>query len=207
MAGTFFLKGAAIGFAIAAVVGPISVLCFRRALAEGPLAGLISGLGAATADALYGAVAGFGLAFIATFLVEQRAWLGLAGGVFLCYLGVRTLLAAPATVANSAPALGSLARGYATTFLLTLTNPMTILSFVAVFAGLGLGTAAGDYLAASWLVLGVFLGSTLWWVVLAGGAAWLKARSGAGLLRAVNRASGLVIFGFGAWALWRAALS
>ncbi|MBI2310897.1 MAG: LysE family transporter [Betaproteobacteria bacterium] len=204
MAGTFFLKGAAIGFAIAAVVGPISVLCFRRALAEGPLAGLVSGLGAATADALYGAVAGFGLAFIATFLVEQRIGLGLAGGLFLCYLGVKTLLAKPAEEGAAANP-GSLAAGYVTTFFLTLTNPMTILSFVAVFAGLGLGTAAGDYLAASWLVLGVFLGSALWWAVLAGGAAWLKARSGAGLLRAVNRASGLVIFGFGAWALWRVA--
>src|SRR5688572_6978734 len=129
----FLLKGLAIGFCIAAPVGPIGVLCIRRSLAEGTLIGLATGLGAATADAAYGCVAAFGLTAISDFLVGQKFWLGLLGGIFLCYLGVRTFFTKPAPGMESRlQAVSGLGSAYVSTLFLTLTNPMTILSFVAV---------------------------------------------------------------------------
>ncbi len=196
----FLLQGMVIGFSIAAPVGPIGVLCLRRTLSEGRLAGLVSGLGAATADALYGCVAGFGLAFIANFLVGQQAWLRLVGGVFLCYLGLKTLLAKPGEGAGAGGGKGLLA-AYASTFLLTLTNPMTILSFVAIFAGLGLANTGGDFLSAGLLVLGVFTGSAAWWLMLSSAAGALRERFTPHGLQWVNRVSGVILVGFGLWAL------
>ena len=141
----FFLKGAAIGLGIAAPVGPIGVLCIRRSLRGGAWAGFVSGLGAATADAAYGCVAAFGLSAISGLLVRWQLWLGLVGGGFLCFLGVRTLLNRRTEKAEPD---GAAAAAYASTFLLTLSNPATILSFAAVFAGFGLG-ATPDYRAAT----------------------------------------------------------
>ena len=199
----FFLKGIAIGFSIAAPVGPIGLLCIRRSLAGGQWIGLATGLGAATADAAYGLVAAFGLTAVSDFLVGQRFWLGLLGGAFLCYLGARTFAQKPAEQAAEARG-DSLLAAYASTFLLTLTNPMTILSFVAVFAGFGLGSSP-DYLAATTLVIGVFAGSALWWLLLSGGVGLFRSRIGPAWMQAVNRLSGAVIFGFGVYALVTAA--
>ena len=196
-----FLRGLIMGFSIAAPVGPIGVLCIHRTLAAGWAAGLVSGLGAATADALYGCIAGFGLAFVSSFLVSQQTWVRLVGGVFLCYLGLKTLLSRPAEQAASATGRGFLG-AYASTFLLTLTNPMTILSFAAVFAGLGVASSGGDYVSAGVLVLGVFTGSALWWLLLSGGVGLFRTRFNARGLLWVNRLSGVVITGFGLWALW-----
>jgi threonine/homoserine/homoserine lactone efflux protein len=200
-----FLKGLLIGFSIAAPVGPIGILCIRRTLAEGRASGFVSGLGAATADAFYGSVAGFGLAFISSFLISQGTWLRLLGGAFLIYLGVKTLLARPAVSSAGEPALlptGGLFGAYASTFFLTLTNPLTILSFAAVFAGLGIGSrSSGEFLSAGLLVLGVFAGSGAWWFTLSSAASWMRTRlSGRGLLW-INRISGLIILGFGLAAL------
>src|ERR1700691_443120 len=160
MALNFLFQGVIIGFSIAAPVGPIGVLCIRRSLAEGRTIGLATGLGAATADAAYGGVAGFGLTVVSGFLVGHRVWLGFLGGLFLCYLGVRTFLSKPSEKAAEVRG-GGLLSAYLSTFFLTLTNPMTILSFVAVFAGFGLG-ASPDYLSASVLVAGAVAGSALW---------------------------------------------
>src|SRR5215472_15915918 len=155
-------RGLFIGFSIAAPVGPIGVLCIRRSLAEGRLIGLTTGLGAATADAIYGCIAAFGLTAISSFLVGQRFWLGIFGGLFLCYLGVRTFISKPAEQLGDVRG-GGLFSAYATTLLLKLANPMTILSFVAVFSSFGLG-ASPDYFSATTLVAGVFIGSALWWL-------------------------------------------
>jgi threonine/homoserine/homoserine lactone efflux protein len=193
---SLLFKGLVIGLSIAAPVGPIGVLCVRRTLAEGRAFGLASGLGAATADAVYGCFAGFGLTFVSSFLVRQQVWLRLIGGVFLCYLGLRTLLARP-------PEEGAEARGrgligaYASTFFLTLTNPMTVISFAAIFAGLGLADAGGQYL----LVLGVFIGSALWWLILSGGVGIVREKFSLHGLKWVNRISGVMIIGFGLLAL------
>jgi threonine/homoserine/homoserine lactone efflux protein len=205
MNAALLLRGLAIGFSIAAPVGPIGVLCIRRTLAQGRVHGLVSGLGAATADAVYGLVAGFGLTFVSDALVGQQFWLRLGGGLFLCYLGVRTFLAAPAEEAESARAVG-LVGSYASTLVLTLTNPVTILSFAAVFAGLGLAGAGEEYAAALTLVLGVFGGSALWWLLLSAVAGWLRTRLTPRALRWVNRISGIVITGFGLVALSSLAL-
>ena len=193
---TLLLKGLIIGFSIAAPVGPIGVLCIRRTLIGGQLVGLLSGLGAATADAVYGSIAGFGLTFIATFLVRQQSWLSLVGGCFLCYLGLKTLLTAPAAKPASAKN-DSLISAYASTFFLTLTNPATILSFTAIFAGLGLVQAAGNYRAAMVLVAGVFVGSALWWLLLSGGVSLFRTRITPYWLHWVNRASGVILSSFG----------
>jgi predicted secreted hydrolase len=202
----FFWQGLLIGFAIAAPVGPIGVLCIRRTLANGRLSGFISGLGAATADGTYGLIAGLGLTLLANFLVEQQTWLRLVGGAFLIYLGLKTFFekASPGA-ANPAPthsASGSLLKDYVSTFVLTLTNPLTILSFGAIFAGLGLASSGADPQRALWLVAGVFSGSAAWWFLLSGFAAALGKRFlQPGALRWVNLLSGVVILAFGVLAL------
>ncbi len=196
-----FLRGLLLGFSIAAPVGPIGLLCIRRTLADGRWFGLASGLGAATADALYGSVAAFGLAAVSSVLVNQQGWLRLVGGLFLLYLGVRTFLAKPDSQEAAAQGRG-LAGAYFSTFLLTLTNPLTILSFTAMFAGLGFGGAQTGWLQALWLVVGVFTGSALWWLLLSGGVGLLRERFSPAAMAWVNRFSGAIIAGFGAAALW-----
>jgi threonine/homoserine/homoserine lactone efflux protein len=178
-------------------------LCIQRTLSQGQLVGLVSGLGAATADAFYGAVAAFGLTLVSAFLIEQQFWLALVCGLFLCYLGVRTFLSSPAEQAASSETKG-IGGAYASTFLLTITNPMTILAFVAIFAGAGLATAGGDALAAVWMVAGVFLGSATWWFLLSGGVGLLRSHISANVLLWVNRSAGAVLIIFGVLAIGRA---
>jgi threonine/homoserine/homoserine lactone efflux protein len=199
------IKGIAVGFSIAAPVGPIGVLCIRRSLAEGSLMGLLTGLGAATADAAYGFVAAFGLTAVSIFLIDKQLWLSLIGGVFLCYLGIATFLRLPPNDAVSM-AGGSQLAAYVSTFLLTLSNPTTILSFVAIFAGFGLGAYA-SYAAASAMVLGVFLGSALWWIILSGSVGLLRSRLSRNRMQWVNRISGTMILAFGLIAVGNTAAS
>ena len=196
-----FLRGLAIGFGIAAPVGPIGILCIRRTLAAGRAVGFAAGLGAATADALYGAVAAFGLTLVSSALVGQRAWLQAVGGVFLCYLGVRIWMAAPASTSGAARREAGLVSAWATTFALTVTNPTTILSFAAIFAGLGLGSVAGGYGSASLMVVGVFLGSAFWWLLLSTGVGFLRSSITPAHLRWVNRGAAVIITAFGLGAL------
>ena len=192
-----FLKGLAFGFVLAATVGPMWVLCFRRTVAYGALTGFVSGMGIAVADGIYGTVAAFGLTAISGFLLRYSFWIGLAGGLFLVYLGIKTLLQKPAATGEAAkPA--SLAQAFLSTLGLTLTNPPTILAFVAIFAGLGL-SASADYALAALIVAGVFLGSASWWVVLAFAGGALRDQIGPRLLRAINVVSGITILGFAAW--------
>jgi threonine/homoserine/homoserine lactone efflux protein len=194
-----FLKGLAFGFLLAATVGPMWVLCFRRTMEHGALAGFVSGMGIAVADGLYGAVAAFGLTAISGFLLQHNYWIGLVGAVFLVYLGVKTLIARPALNTGTEGNV-SLGKAFVSTLGLTLANPPTILAFVAIFAGLGLASKA-DYGSASLVVLGVFVGSASWWIVLAAGAGWLRGRIGPALFRAINIVSGLTILGFAVWQL------
>lgn len=191
----WMIKGMLLGFSIAAPVGPIGVLCIRRTLSNGRAAGLVSGLGAATADAIYGTIAAFGVTFISSLLISQQTWLRLIGGAFLCYLGVKSFLSVAADSTESLKAEG-LGGAYLSTFLLTITNPLTVLSFAAVFAGLGL-SAGGNYASATVLVLGVFLGSALWWFILSGGVSLFRSRFNPQGIRWVNRISGVIITAFG----------
>lgn len=198
---TFLIKGIVIGFSIAAPVGPIGVVCIGRTLAGGWASGLVSGLGAASADAIYGCIAGFGLTFISNILVSQHTWLRLIGGLFLLYLGLKTFRTTPPEQQAASVKGNSLVRDYASTFFLTLTNPMTILSFTAIFAGLGLVSMRGNDVSAGVLVLGVFIGSALWWLILSGGVGVFREKIGFHGLKWVNKVSGSIIAGFGCLSL------
>jgi len=203
---SLFITGALAGFAIAAPVGPIGVLCIRRSLHDGPLAGFAVGMGAAVADASYGALAGFGLSAVADLLTRWEDLLGIAGGLLLVAFGLRALLSDHH--GESAQVAGrSLLTAFLGTFLLTLTNPATILSFLAIFAGLGIASNL-DPLAATVFVGGVLVGSAAWWGILANVAGSLRGHLTRDWMRVVNRVSGAFVLLVGvavlAYAAWRA---
>jgi len=200
MDASVLIKGIILGFSIAAPVGPIGVLCIRRTISQGRISGFVSGLGAATADGLYGCVAAFGLTFISSFLVSQQFWLRLVGGAFLLYLGVQTLISRPAEKAAETKS-NSILGDYLSTFFLTITNPMTILSFAAVFAGLGLAATGADYSTAGILVSGVVAGSALWWLCLSAIVGVFRQKFNVTGMLWVNRLSGVIIIAFGVWAM------
>ena len=173
----------------------MGVLCIRRSMAGGFRSGLASGLGAASADAIYGTIAAAGLTLIADFLISQQFWLGLLGGAFLFYLGIKTLTSKPVFEAANVEKT-SVAGDYFSTLLLTLSNPMTIFSFAAIFSGMSAQALPVFRFSAFLLVLGVFLGSAGWWLILSGSVGLLRSRVTPSILTWVNRVSGLVILGF-----------
>lgn len=195
-----FFKGIILGFSIAAPVGPIGLLCIKRTLQFGRLSGLFSGLGAAAADTVYGMIAAFGLTLISDALLAGQAWLRLIGGLFLIYLGVTTFFSPAAQTSNSV-SHQSLLGDFMSTFFLTITNPLTILSYLAVFAGLGLSDSIRNYAGASLLVAGVFIGSALWWLILSEGVTLFRKKISQELMRWINRFAGMLIAAFGLFAL------
>jgi len=197
----FFLKSLFIGFVIAAPVGPIGVLCARRTLLHGRRAGFFSGMGAATADAIYGFIAAFGLTFVSGFFVEYQSWLRLIGGALLVHMGVKAFRALPVKKCELPRSARHYAGMYSSTFFLTLTNPMTIFSFAAVFAGFGLAGIKGSAFSSGILVLGVFLGSALWWVFLVVLFSLYGRRFHSHELVWVNRVTGAIITASGFLAL------
>jgi len=199
---SFFIRGLLIGLSIAATVGPMSILCIQRTLNKGQLYGFVSGLGIATADGVYGSIAAFGLTIITNFLIHEQIWIRLVGGLFLMYLGVKTILSKPLERAAAVNMkTNSYLGAYASTFLLTLTNPLTILSFAAIFAGIGIGSASKSFFSAIAVVLGVFSGSTLWWIILTSGISLLRKKMNSQWLLWINRISGVIITLFGVFAL------
>jgi threonine/homoserine/homoserine lactone efflux protein len=190
-----------LGFSIAAPVGPIGLLCIRRTLVDGRLAGFVSGLGVATADLIYGSIAAFGLTAVSGVLTGNAGWIRLIGGAFLLYLGVQTYRMAPATRAAEVGGRGLLG-SYTAMLMLTLTNPLTILAFTAMFAALGAGNTGGDYGNSMLVALGVFLGSTSWWLLLSGSVGLIRRRVGDRWMRSINRGSGVLIVAFGLVSIW-----
>jgi threonine/homoserine/homoserine lactone efflux protein len=191
MESIFFLKGLIIGFAMAVPIGPVGIMCIRKTLTEGHSRGLIIGLGAATADSLFGSIAAFGLTIVSDVIASQHFWLRLAGGGILLFLGIRTFRARrkdPIVPFDNKGLLGS----YVSAFLLVITNPVTIFAFVAVFAAFGLGHRL-VIVSACILVLGVFSGSCLWFLTLGYVATLFRKKLDAGGLRWVNRISGILI--------------
>jgi threonine/homoserine/homoserine lactone efflux protein len=195
----FLARGLAVGFTVAAAVGPISLLTIRRTLAHGRVYGLVSGIAVALADASYGGIAAFGLTAVTSVLVGARAALGLIGGGFLVWLAIRTIRARPAESAAETADRPGLAAAFLSIYGLTMTNPMTILSFAGIFAGLGLAGRGGT--EAALLTLGVFLGSSLWWIGLTAAVGRLRSRVTPGALASVNRISGAVLLVFGCVAI------
>jgi threonine/homoserine/homoserine lactone efflux protein len=190
-----FVRGIVIGLSVGAPLGPVGLICLRRMLAQGAVAGLASGLGAATADALFGSITGFGLTYLTGPLVSHEGWLRVSGGLVLCALGVRFMLAHPHISMERVGRTG-LFRAYSSAFLLTVTSPATVLSFVAMFAALGV-VSGGGRLSVGLLVAGVFTGSAFWWVVLATGTGALRHHLTPRGLTWVNRLSGGLIIAFG----------
>jgi threonine/homoserine/homoserine lactone efflux protein len=188
-------KGFLAGLAIAVPVGPVNVLCASRTLRNGRASGLLSGLGAATADGLYGAVAGFSITFLIEFLEREEFWIRVIGGLLLVAIGV-VYFRRPAQPAKPRGEDGSAHSDYASTLLLTLTNPTTVLSFLAVLAGLGMGGHRQWWL--TFLVVGgIFSGSMLWWITLVLLVNRFRDRFDPHAMRWLNRVAGLAIGGFG----------
>lgn len=208
---SLLLKGIAIGFAVAAPVGPIGLLCIRRTLWGGRVAGFTAGLGAALADTVFGFIAAFGLTLVWDFLMANAQWFALGGGIFLIYIGIAEWRTRPSDpTLTTPPSAAGLVRGFVSTFFLTLANPLTILSFAAIFAGLGIEghrvTADGvnpDYAAVAELICGVFLGSAGWWLLLAGGVDVIRHRLNGAMLLWLNRISGTALLAFGLFMLYR----
>jgi threonine/homoserine/homoserine lactone efflux protein len=189
------IRGLVIGFTIAAAVGPITLLVVRRTIDHGGIYGFASGLGVATADATYGAVAAFGLTAVTSALVSNHALLALVGGAVIVGLGIRIALSRPGGPATDGERPGLLG-AFGSIYALTMTNPLTIVLYAGVFAGIGL-VAGSSFLDAAVLTLAVWAGSTLWWVLLCSVVAWLRGRVSTTALLWVNRISGaaLVLFG------------
>ncbi len=193
---SLLLKGLIVGFCLAAPVGPIAALCVQRTISKRLVSGLVSGLGAAVADAFYGAVAAFGATIISEFLISERAWMQRVGGVILILMGLRLFLAKPTGEKEEVNGKG-LTGDFLSTFLLTLTNPMTFVAFAAVFTTMGIGAVRGQPILTAELVGGVFLGSMLWWAILCGGSHALRHHFDCRKLTLINRGTGIFVIGVG----------
>ena len=189
----FLLKGLLVGVVIATPIGPVGVLCIRRTIFHGRLAGFVSGLGAASADAVFGIIAGFGLTFVSDLLLGYQEWLRLGGAGFLLYIGVSAFLADPMKATRSQRDPDGLVADYASAFALTIANPITILAFLAIFAGIGFNGPEATLGRAVILVLGVWLGSLLCWAGLAAGAGILRLSFDRDHLVRINRGSGGIL--------------
>ncbi len=196
------LKGLILGFSIAAPVGPIGLLCIQRSLHDGLRIGLLTGLGAALADGVYGLIAGLGLTAVSSWLIEYQSWIQCLGGLFLIYLGIQ-FLRKKATPESKAKYETSGIKALSSTFLLTITNPMTVLSFIAVFAGLGLGSGKTNFIHAFALVFGIVAGSALWWLILSTSVAHiLRHKLSSRALLGINKFSGLIMLALGVLAIF-----
>ena len=184
-----------IGMAITAPVGPIGILCVNRTLSRGRVSGLVSGLGAVTADGFYCAIAAFSLTLISNVLTGHQVWFRLAGGSFLLFLGARIFFLDPQDEVNLATK-GNLLSDYLSALVVSITNPLTIIAFAAIFAALGLGTMKKDLLSASMMTLGVVAGSAGGWALLSFVTNGIRLQFNTGILRIINRISGVLIFSF-----------
>ena len=190
------LQGMIMGFVVAVPVGPLGLLCINRALLMGRLCGLFSGFGVATADALAAGIAALGISLVSGFLSDHQVILRFIGGIFLCYLGLKIYQTEPRQQPAASNVSGLLG-AYVTTFLLTFSNPVTVLSFIAICAGWGIESLKGHYLAAAILTIGVFIGSALWWVALFIGLTVFRDKFNMQALGWIHRVSGATIAAFG----------
>jgi threonine/homoserine/homoserine lactone efflux protein len=192
----YILKGIAIGFALAAPVGPLGLICIRRTLAHGSKRGLLVGLSAAAADILYGIVAAFGVTLISDFIYNQQQWIRLIGGLVLIILGYHTVRSRPSTDTETNGTNGNI-RAVFSTFLLALTNPMTLFTFAAVFASVGLKEISGNHIFGLFLVGGIFLGTMGWFTLLTTLVYFFKNRINTNGISLVNRIAGSILILFG----------
>lgn len=191
----FLIKGIVMGFCVSAPVGPIGILCINRTLNKGYVAGLVSGLGATTADVVFAFVAGLGLNAVSTFLHDYKNWIHFVGLFFLIYIGIKTILKKPSKDENIInPESKGFWKDFLTTFFLTFTNPLTIFFFIAVFAGLGVSHLS--FMDAIPLLIGVLIGSGSWWTFLCGITVQLKKKLSCSILGKIDLISGILIIAF-----------
>ena len=196
-----FLKAFIIGFSIAMPVGPIGLLCIKNTLSYGFKIGFAVGLGAALADSFYGFLAGGGLALISKFLIDYTFYIKIIGGLFLIYLGIKEIKSYKEIPNKAANIKAShFFKIVVTVLFLTLTNPATIISFIAIFAAIG-GSSVGGFGLVT-MILGVFLGSLFWWLILAGGVSKIKHKISDNLMKKIKILSGFVLCSFGCYALF-----
>jgi len=194
----FFLKGIVVGVVIAVPVGPVGVMCVRRTILEGKLSGFASGLGAATADAVFGVIAGFGLTAVSDWLIDYQQWLRVVGGCYLLYIGGSAFAAEPPRELESGNDPEGLLRDFFSTFVLAVTNPITVLAFLGIFAAIGLGGTQATFGHAAILVLGVWIGSLLWWLMLSFGVGHVRHSIEPRHFAWISRGSGAILFLSGA---------
>lgn len=195
------LRGVVIGIAMALPVGAIGMICIRQTLAFGPSHGYVCGFGAATADAFYGAVAAFGLGAISSFILEYESWLRLLGGIFLLVIAARALTHAPNGQSSGEPGSASYTRGYLSGLVITLTNPATLIGFIAIFAVFGVTDDIEAVTSSAILVAGIAMGSSAWFCGLCFGVARIRDQFSTAILVRINVVTGLLLAGLGCYAL------
>lgn len=195
---SLFFKAMLIGLSIAAPVGPIGLLCIQRTLKHGMRTGFVSGMGAACADAVYGAIGAFGMVAVTDYFVSLSTPLAIAGALFLAWMGVKLILSKAQFMDQGETGKQSFVKTFLSIFLLTITNPMTIVSFIAVFASIA-GPVAVHPSAAAFMVAGVFTGSALWWLILSSGVALIRKKISATVMTLINRVGGCLLLGFAIW--------
>lgn len=195
---SLFIEGMFVGFSIAAPVGAIGFLCIQQTLRGGIQLGIATGLGAATADTMYGILVALGMKATQSLLIRVKYPLSIVGGLFLCYLGIKKFFSVPPST-NHKPVSDNLWKAYIITFFLTLTNPTTILDFAAIFTGLSVDTST--YVKGLTFVSGVFLGSALWWFILSFTVSLFRRKISQTVLLYINKIAGVAIFCFGVYAI------
>lgn len=198
---TPLFNGLLLGFSIAAPVGPIGILCLRKTLTQGRSFGFVAGLGAASADAIYGSAAALGLTIISQFLIKYASWVQLVGALFLLFLAYRTFSSPVMHREDSGISRTDYLRTFVTTFFLTLTNPLTILSFIGIFAGMNLASGS---VSSVYLIVGVFLGSAAWWLLLSTVVGLLRKMIGSKTMKFINLFSSLILLSFGIYSMYSA---
>ena len=192
-----FLKGLIVGLALAAPAGTIGILCIQRSLQAGFGNGFMTGLGAAVGDAFYTAIAAFSLVAISSFLADHDFWIRKLGGIFLIFIGIKLAVAARYTQRTTLTFEKMPTDAFSSAFLLKVSHPVTILTFLGIFTGLGLGTAHPDHDHAGTVVLAVLVGSLLWWTLLCGVATFMREYITVATNRLINRLAGLILLIFG----------
>lgn len=194
---SLFIQGIIIGLTLAVPVGPISLLCIHRAVADGRLHGIVSGIGVASADSFYAAVSFLGLTVISGLIISQQYLFRFLAGIVLIFIGIRVFLSAPADVTTRNGHTTYL-KDYLSMVAITIANPMTLLFFMLIVPGFGIVIHGSSLLAALEFVAGVFFGSVAWWILLCGFAGTVRTRVSRRNLQSINRVSGILISCFGA---------
>jgi threonine/homoserine/homoserine lactone efflux protein len=195
--GSLFIQGIITGLTLAVPVGPISLLCIQRSVADGRLHGIISGIGVASADSFYAAVSFLGLTFISGLIIAQQYLFRFLAGIVLIFIGIRVFLSVPAN-ASAQTGHETYLKDYLSMAAITIANPLTLIFFMLIVPGFGIVIHGNSILSAIEFVGGLFLGSTVWWIILCGSVGTVRTHISGENLRLINRVSGILISCFGA---------